>query len=182
MKTPSDKEIIKPSTQPQTGVQNAGLVIINSFVAMLFERLELTHNRAFINKESQIKAAQYLQYTVTGLRNNSNSSLPLNKVLCGLPITENVPDEIEINEAKEQLVNSLITAVIGYWPSIGKCSIDGFRGNWLVREGLLTELEDKWELTVDKRPYDILIHRSPFSFSVIKYPWMSKPLYVNWAY
>jgi hypothetical protein len=30
------------------------------------------------------------------------------------------------------------------------------RGNFLVRDGLLSEEQDKWELTVEKRAYDIL--------------------------
>lgn len=72
--------------------------------------------------------------------------------------------------------------MISYWPAIGNTSVNGFRGNWLVRDGLLTELEDKWELTVEKRAYDVLIHQSPFSFSIIKLPWMEKPLHVTWPY
>ena len=89
---------------------------------------------------------------------------------------------IEIGENDKNLIEELINAAISYWPEIGSCSIPGFRGNWLVRDGLLTEFEDRWELTVEKRPYDLLISHSPFSFSIIKYPWMPKPLHVNWPY
>jgi hypothetical protein len=163
-------------------VMNAGMVLIASYIPLLFERLGLTVDRKFIDTPSQLKAVHYLQYVVTGLSDTEESFLPLNKVLCGLPLSHPVERGVDISEADAALINGLINAVIGYWPSIGSCSVAGLRGNWLVREGLLIEHEDKWELTVEKRAYDLLIHQSPFSFSIIKYPWMDKPLHVSWPY
>ncbi|MCX2494504.1 contractile injection system tape measure protein [Pedobacter sp. PF22-3] len=163
-------------------VRNAGMVIINSYIAMLFERLGLTHDRKFINAESQMQAAHYLQYIVTGQEHTEESFLPLNKILCGIPLAQPVMEGISISAENKQLIKGLINAVISHWTAIGSSSIDGFRGNWLVRDGLLTEREERWELMVDRRPYDLLIHRSPFSFSIIKHPWMDKHLHVNWTY
>ncbi|TRX42794.1 hypothetical protein FNW21_00230 [Flavobacterium restrictum] len=108
--------------------------------------------------------------------------MPLNKVLCGLPLATPVADGIEIIDSQKNLIAGLINAVISHWTTIGDTSVDGFRGNWLVRDGLLVEKEERWELTVDKRAYDLLIHKSPFSFSIIKYTWMLKPLHVIWLY
>ena len=99
-----------------------------------------------------------------------------------MPISQPVKDGITITDEQKELIEGLINAVINYWPAIGQCSIDGFRGNWLVRDGLLTEQDDRWELIVEKRAYDLLINRSPFSFSIIKHPWMKKPLHVTWPY
>ncbi|MGH2664788.1 contractile injection system tape measure protein [Flavobacterium sp.] len=163
-------------------VRNAGIVLLNNYVVMLFERLGLAKDNEFTTIEAQINAVQYLQYVVTGLNETEETYLPLNKVLCGLPLTHTIPDEIEISHENEVLINGLITAAISYWTAIGECTVNGFRGNWLVRDGTLFELEDRWELTVDKRPYDLLINNSPFAFSIIKYPWMDKPLHVNWPY
>lgn len=163
-------------------VRNAGIVILNNYIPMLFERLHFLENRNFTNVENQKKAVQYLYYVVTGFTETEEIYLPLNKVLCGLSVSDSVPDTIEISETDKTLMQELLKAVISHWPDIGSTSIDGFRGNWLVRDGILVELADRWELTVEKRAYDILISRSPFSFSVIKYPWMNKPLYVNWPY
>jgi len=184
----SKMEIIKikekPKTSPKQGiaVRNAGIVLLNDYIAMLFERLNLTSERKFVSNEHQVRAVQYLQYVITGMQETEEVYLPLNKVLCGLPLTDTVPDFVEISDQEKQLINGLIQAAISHWPEIGDCSIDGFRGNWLVRDGILVELEDKWELTVDKRAYDILINRSPFAFSIMKYHWMDKPLHVLWPY
>jgi hypothetical protein len=163
-------------------VRNAGIVLLNSYIVMLFERLKLVANNQFISPEDQTNAVHYLQYVITGLNKTEEIYLPLNKVLCGLPLAYSVPDEIEIKEETKQLIDGLIKAAISYWSAIGDCSIDGFRGNWLVRDGILVELADKWELTVDKRAYDVLINKSPFAFSIMKYPWMAKPLHVIWPY
>ena len=163
-------------------VKNAGAVLLNNYIAMLFERLGLINNKTFLNAGAQAEAVHYLQYVVTGLSHTEEPLLVLNKVLCGLPIAGPIQDGIIISPANVKLIEGLITAIIGYWPAIGQSSIDGFRGNWLVRDGLLVEQDERWELTVEKRAYDLLINKSPFSFSIIKYPWMAKPLHVNWAY
>lgn len=167
----------------EIAVKNAGLVLLNSYIPMLFERLGLlSEDRKFISKESQLSAVGYLQYVATGLADTNDSFTPLNKVLCGLAVTESISTTLTISEENQRLISSLIDAVINHWPAIGQSSIDGFRGNWLVRDGYLTENNDRWELTVERRVYDILINKSPFAFSVIKYQWMEKPLYVNWSF
>lgn len=169
---------------PKTGVniKNAGLVLLNSYIPMLFDRLGLTKDKAFVDQQAQEKAVHYLQFVATGLCKTDENLLPLNKILCGLAVHQPVEDGIEMSEEQKKLTNGMIGAAIGYWPSIGDCTVNGFRGNWLVRDGLLFEQGDRWELTVEKRAYDILIHKSPFSFSIIKMPWMSKPLHVTWNY
>jgi hypothetical protein len=176
------KEAPKPKLKQGIPVRNAGIVLLNNYISILFERLKLVEENQFISNEHQVKAVQYLQYVITGMTQTEEVYLPLNKVLCGLPLTDAVPDCIEISDDEKNLINSLIQAAISHWPEIGDCSVDGFRGNWLVRDGIVVELEDKWELTVDKRAYDLLINRSPFAFSIIKYHWMDKPLHVMWPY
>jgi hypothetical protein len=176
------KENPKNSHKQGIPVRNAGIVLLNDYIAMLFERLSLTSESKFRSNKHQVRAVQYLQYLITGMQETEEVYLPLNKVLCGLPLTDTVPDFIDISDQEKQLINGLIQAAISHWPEIGDCSVDGFRGNWLVRDGILVDLEDKWELTVEKRAYDILINRSPFAFSIMKYHWMDKPLHVIWPY
>ncbi|KQO22969.1 hypothetical protein ASF10_11530 [Flavobacterium sp. Leaf82] len=163
-------------------VKNAGIVLLNNYIVLLFERLGLVKDNDFTSVENQKKAVQYLQYIVTGSQETENIYLPLNKVLCGLSITDNIPDRIDITHENKSLMEGLLNAAISHWPAIGDCSINGFRGNWLVRDGSLLELEEIWELAVEKRAYDILLNKSPYSFSIIKYPWMNKPLHVIWPY
>ncbi|MBW2937634.1 hypothetical protein KXJ69_05920 [Aureisphaera sp. CAU 1614] len=163
-------------------IRNAGLVLLNGYFPLLFQRLGLVDNNQFISKEDQFKGIHCLQYLATGLSNTEEYLLALNKIICGIPITHPVPEEVNITEADKELMNGLLDAAIAHWSAIGNTSIDGFRGNWLVRDGLLSEESNHWNLTVEKKAYDLLINSSPFSFSIIKFPWMKKPLEVNWPY
>lgn len=164
-------------------IKNAGIVILNNYIQMLFKRLQLTTEDQFVTPTAQEKAVFCLQYLATGLTDTEEIFLPLNKILCGLPLTTPLHNTaITLTDTEQQLMESLLQAVIGHWPAIGSSTLDGFRGNWLVRDGKLKENEERWELTVEKRAYDLLLNQLPFSFSILKFPWMPKPLHVTWFY
>ncbi|WP_046755879.1 contractile injection system tape measure protein [Kordia jejudonensis] len=169
---------------PEEGIYipNAGLVLLNNYFLMLMDRLGIIENNEFKTEEDQENAVHYFQYIVTGLTETEEALLVLNKILAGLSPTTPVKSAIEMTSDQKELIDGLIQAAIGYWPEIGNTSVDGFRGNWLVREGVLRETEERWELTVEKRAYDILMIKAPFSFSIIKLPWMPKPLHVTWPF
>ncbi len=168
--------------QEGISVPNAGLVILNAYFKMLFDRLGLLEENQFKNRDAQYKAVHCLQFLATGQTATEEHLLSLNKVLCGVDIASPTSESIEIPETEKELMEGLIKAAIEHWSAIGKSSVMGFRGNWLVRDGILREEEDRWELIVEKRSYDILLQRSPFSFSIIRMPWMEKPLHIIWNY
>lgn len=174
------------SVQAQLGValpmriDNAGLVILQSFIGALFSRLGLTENNCFVSDVAQRRAVHFLQFLATGCCETQEPDLMLNKLLCGLELDEPVESGFEISAVEMEVCLSLLNSVIGYWGAIGSSSIDGFRGNWLVREGSLNHARDHWELIVDRRAYDVLLARAPFSYSVIKLPWMEMAIYVTW--
>lgn len=179
------KKLIDDASNPEPiltpmGVSNAGLVIVQSFIKPLFERLGLIENDAFVSDSAQRRAVHYLQFLVTGCTKTPEQHLILNKIVCGLRLHDPVELEIEFSEKDKETCHSLLNSVIGYWTAIGHSSIDGFRGNWLVRDGSLTDAKDRWDLIVEKRAYDVLLTRSPLSYSVIKLPWMEKAIYVTW--
>jgi hypothetical protein len=72
--------------------------------------------------------------------------------------------------------------MVNHWPAIGHSSVYEFRTNWFIRSGILSETNETWELVVERRPYDVLLSKSPFSFSIVNYPWMKKPLFIRWSY
>ncbi len=163
-------------------INTAGMVLINAYFPMFLERLGLIENKVFTCEAHREKAALYLNYLVTGHQATDDHQLFLNKVLCGMAPDAVITQTIAISEQERILIKELFNAAISYWPAIGSSSIEGFRGNWLIRNGILTENSEKYEVKVEKRAYDLLIYKSPFSFSVIKFPWMIKPLYVEWRY
>jgi len=180
------KEISSPyfieKQKVETKISNAGLVLIQVYIERLFDQLGFCKGSKFINSRLQRRAVHILQYLAVAQTKSKEEDLVLNKILCGLHPSEPIEQGIKIKDEEIEITESLINAMINFWEAIGSCSVDGFRGNWLVRDGLLSETDDRWQLTVEKRAYDLLIERSPFSFSIIKFPWMNKPLHVTWQY
>jgi hypothetical protein len=168
--------------QNEFRVTNAGLVLLAGYTHAYFERLGLMNGNEFLNPKAQTEAIRYLQYLAKGPYCSDESMLKLNKVLCGWPLANTVPLDFVISPEAVALTDGLIHAVIDHWAAIGDSSVSGFRSNWLIRDGLLIEQEDRWVLTIEKRPYDILIQKLPFSFSLIRHPWMSKPLQISWFF
>jgi len=167
---------------PSSGVyfKNAGLVLLRPYFPMLFERLGLTKENVFINKDTQIKAVHYLQFLVSGQSQTEEHLIFLNKILCGLEPTTPVPDGIEITPGEEVLMNGLLEAAIAQWSILGSTSIEGYRVSFLNREGKLTEQGDFWELKVNQKAFDMLLDQLPYSYSPIKLPWMKKQMNVIW--
>lgn len=167
------------STTPMR-ITNAGLVILQGFISLLFPRLGLVENNQFVTPDAQRRAVHFLQFLVTGCTETAEEHLLLNKLLCGLALHDPVEIGIEISAAEVDICHSLLNSVIGYWEAIGSSSVDGCRGDWLVRDGSLADAKDHWDLVVDRRAYDLLLAKAPFSYSVIKLPWMEKAIYVTW--
>lgn len=161
-------------------IENAGLVIVNSYLPILFERFGLTKANKFISSDHQQKAALLIQYVLLDKPPLDEHHLPFNKLLCGLPIEAPIQTSMVPTKEEMKMVHGLIQAVIEHWTSIGKSSIEGFRGSWLWRKGKLENKEEHWELHVEQNSYDMLLDRLPFSMTPIKYSWMEKPLIVNW--
>ena len=161
-------------------INNAGLVLLYPYIPMLFERLGIIEDNAFVDQDSQLEAVHYLQYLVTGQSETEDLLLSLNKLLCGLPLTETVKNGIAISDEQKMLLDGMMEAFIDNWSAIGKTSIEGLRESFLIRDGVLEEKENYWEMTVEKSTFDILLDKLPYSISTIKYPWMIKPLNVSW--
>ena len=180
---PEENRMQSPSPQAPVfpiRINNAGLVLVQGFIGPYFSKLGLTAEKGFVSAENQRAAVHYLQHLATGQMATEEPYLLLNKLLCGLAPTEPLEAGIEMTSEDIGISHSLLEALIDYWPAIGRCSLEGFRGNWLIRDGVLNETPESWELVVEKRPYDLLLQRAPFSYTVINYSWMDKPIYVTW--
>ncbi|RAM67138.1 hypothetical protein RB25_06950 [Herbaspirillum rubrisubalbicans] len=161
-------------------VGNAGMVIVQQYLARLMQLLGLTEDGKFVSRHAQHCAVHALQYLVTGEVHTQEHHLVLNKLLCGLPLSEAVPFSWEMSPEQKEICDGLLDALLKYWTESGSHSAEGFRGAWLVRTGSLCETGDHWSLIIDRRSYDVLMGGIPFSYSVIKFPWMNKALYVTW--
>ncbi|MFX1678778.1 contractile injection system tape measure protein [Mitsuaria sp. CC2] len=178
-KRAADASDTDPSNE-QIAVGNAGLVLVSPYLPRLFSMLGLVDDRAFVGPEAAARAALLLQALATGHAAAPESALPLNKLLCGLPLDSPLPRLIDLSDAERDAIDGLIGAVIQHWRILGTTSIDGLRGSFLRRAGVLERRDDAWQLSVEPGPFDMLIDQLPWGYATVRHPWMERVIHVDW--
>ena len=161
-------------------VHNAGLVIVAPYLPQLWKMLSLTEDSKFIDPQAAERAVHLLQFMADARTRTPEYDLVLNKILCGIEISEPICGGIEISERERGVVEELIQAMIENWKTIGSTSVAGFRESFLQRRGRLVLKENGWHLKVTQKAFDMLLDRIPWSFSTIKHAWMEKVVLVSW--
>ncbi|MCT4639741.1 MAG: contractile injection system tape measure protein [Bacteroidales bacterium] len=161
-------------------VENAGVVLVASYLPRLFSILKLTENGNFTGDEARIRAAMLIQYIVLGTDTFPEHQLVLNKILTGIDISDALPNGFDITETEENTINQMIKGIIQHWSALKNTSVDGFRESFMKREGILYSNDKGWNLTVEQRGYDVLIDRLPWSFVTTRHKWMNNTLFVKW--
>jgi hypothetical protein len=167
-------------TADEVYIGNAGLVILWPFLSHFFARLELLDGNQFRDQAARQRAIALLQYIATGDLACPEYVLPLNKLLCGLEPAD-LFDMLEpLQEAEMDECTNLLTAVIAQAPVLRSMSPSGFRGTFLLRQGVLSIRDGFWLLRVERQTYDIVLERFPWGWEWVKLPWMNAPLRVEW--
>lgn len=160
-------------------LSNAGLVLLHPYLSFLFEQCGYFAKGKFRSVHMQQRAVALLHYAGFGNTAYHEEDVVLNKLLCGLALTT-VSKKIRLKKSEQDLVHGMFNAIISHWSIIRNTSIDGFRGNWLFREGKLNALDNDWELTVERKTFDLLLDQLPFTLSPVKLSWMNNMIKVNW--
>lgn len=182
--TPSTAPKKNASSQPPEPddaiyIENAGLILLHPFLSGLFEILGILHDDGTIS--DMPTALAILHFLATGLEAAEEHELVLPKLLCGLPpeALPGTPHKLSSEEKAE--AQALLEAVIKHWKVLLSTTPDGLRGNFLCRAGKLSKQEESgWLLQVERASADILLNHLPWGISVIKLPWMSGMLQVDW--
>lgn len=168
------------SAAEETFINNAGLVILWPYLPRLFSSLSLVEGKRFVSPTAAHRATGILQYLADGQADISEYLLGFNKVLCGLAWDEllDFGEAVTVVEAKE--CDTFLNAVIANAPVLKNMTVDGFRGSFLLRKGMLKPGAEAWELHVEAAPYDIVLEQFPWSWPIVKLPWLAKPILVEW--
>ena len=161
-------------------IQNAGLVLIATYLPRYFSNLKLTSGQEFIDRRSSERGVHLLQYIVSESTNRPEYELVLNKLLCGVKPGIPIVRDIDITEEEINLSETLLKSVLSNWPSLKNTSIAGLRESFLHREAKLQLQDESWKLIVQSKAFDMLLDGLPWSYSTIKLPWMDRPIYVDW--
>lgn len=162
-------------------IYNAGLVLIHPFLRYFFEGLNLLNTELQFKGENEaFKAVHLLQFIATGKESTQEAGLPLNKILCGLEVTEPVPLNIPLsNEEKEECL-FLIKTVLERWEALKTTNPAALRDTFIQREGILKQAGQSWNLTIERNTFDVMLEKLPWSYSLVKLPWCEQILYVEW--
>jgi contractile injection system tape measure protein len=162
-------------------VGNAGIVLLHPFLPRLFSHLALIDARQFVTPAAQERAVHLLHFLATGAEHPEEHELPLHKLLCGVALTRPVARMLPLQQSEKDEAEHLLAAVIGHWAKLKATSPHGLRDAFLRRDGKLQRTPDAWVLTVEQRGIDILLDHLPWALSVVKLPWMARPLRVEWG-
>jgi len=161
-------------------VTNAGLVILWPFLSHFFKHLDLLEKQGFKDRSSLHRAVALLHTLVTEETEPAEYSLTLNRILCGMDLDAVFDLDPEISEEEVTACRDFLEAVIAQVPILKKMSAAGFRGTFLLREGVLSARDGAWLLRVTRTDFDVVLDRFPWSVNWVKLPWMSMPLQVEW--
>jgi len=162
-------------------IGNAGLVLLHPFLQSLFEQLGLTHENKWIDTPSQYKAVLVSEFLVTGTDEFEEFNLVLNKILCGIGLDEIVVTEMRLGDEIRQECEGLLNEVITHWSVLRNTTHEGLRETFLQRSGKLSKADDGWLLQVEQKSVDVLLNHLPWGIGIVKMPWMSEMLFVEWT-
>ena len=163
-------------------IYNAGLIILHPFLAPFFGKVGLLDDQQqWVSTAAQQRAVLLSQYLVTGEESMPEFYLPLNKLLCGYPLSATLDDRLATTATERREAAALLTSVIEYWSTLKRTGIDALRVSFLQRAGKLTQTEKGWQLLAEQKSFDILMQSVPWTIGRIKTPWMEEWLLTDWV-
>lgn len=158
-----------------------GLVLMAPFLKSMFEALNLLANNDFKTKADQEKAVHLLYYMCTGKTQPDEIATTFFKLVCDMKMHYPIRKNVVLLDKEKVEVNTCLQAAINHWKVLKSTSPEGLRDGFLQRSGKIEQKEDHWKLIVESKTIDILLKDIPWSFSIVKLPWMSKMIFVDWV-
>lgn len=162
-------------------VNNAGLVMLWPYLIRFFENLDLVSKRQFVDTAATHRAVGLLQFLADGQEQPVEYACGLNKILCGLDWDVVLDFGAPVSPAEMAACEELLQAVLANAPMLGALSVQGLRGSFLLRPGILRAGNGAWHLQVESASYDIILAKLPWQWSMVKLPWMEWGMMVEWG-
>ena len=178
---PQEKQIDKLHSKSEEDgiiVNNAGLVLTHPFLKHFFTHCEL------LDEKQQLKdpemAVHLLHYLATGNTQQPESELAFEKFICAIPINQPITREIEITDAHKEHAKKMLEAVNSNWSAMKSSSVELLQHEFLQRPGKLNISDFGINITIERKTHDILLDKLSWGIGLIKLPWRSDFIYVNW--
>ena len=174
--------VVEASLDEGVPAHDAGLVLLHPYLDRLFDAVGLARDDAGAIPEASLpRVAALLHWLLAGREEIHEFELATIKVLLGATPERMVlvaPGLLSENDRAE--ADALLTAAVSHWEVLGETSIDGLRRTFLQRRGVLRDLGHAWSLQVEPAPFDVLLASLPWTFNIVKLPWMTRPIFIEW--
>ena len=168
-------------TEKQCLVDDAGLVILHPFLPALFERLGyLDEEHKFVNLALQERAVHLLRWLAGYELPHLDYQMPLEKVLCDLPLAYPMGSEIEFTDMEKEEGRQVLRSVCQYWKPLNGTSPEGLQRSFLQRHGSIAYEDNTWIFRVEGQALDILLDDLPWEISLLLLPWREEMIMVEW--
>ncbi len=162
-------------------IYNAGIILFWPFLTRFFETLSFLKNGVFVNDEFRNRAVYLIQYLAFYRIDFPEYELVLNKLLTGMLTEDHLEPFVTLTDEEKTLTTSLLYGLINNWEKVKNSTPEGIQETFLQREGILRFKREEVFLEVEKKGVDILVKSIPWNISLIKLPWMKKPMHVEWV-
>lgn len=172
------EELFVKENKGEYYVKNAGLILLHPYLKNFFANCELLNDTGkIINPELAI---HLLHYLATKKEQQYESNMVFEKFLCGIAIEQSITREIIIPEALKLKAETLLEAVITHWEALNNPSTDLLRNEFLQRAGKLSFKNENPKIIVERKVFDLLLDKLPWTLSLSKLPWIDKLIYTDW--
>jgi hypothetical protein len=159
----------------------AGLLLLHPFLAELFRGAGLWDGARWSAPHARHDAVRLVAWLAHGEPEPPEYRLLMPKLLCGMAWEEPLVTTHPLAADRLRAGAELLEAVVRHWTALGRTSIDGLREGFILRDARLAARPDGWAATVEKKAQDVLLDRLPWGFAVIRFPWSSSRIYVDWT-
>ncbi len=166
--------------EPEIFISNAGLCLLAPWLTNFFKETGLVNENKFIDHEKQAHAIYLLHYLITKETDPTEEVLLFPKLLCGWPLQMPVFNKTEITGYEINECEDLLNSVIQNWFVLKNTTTEGLRESFLQRSGKMTEQEDQFIIQPEQRSIDLLLEYIPWTFRMIRLPWMKKSVQIDW--
>lgn len=175
----------RPLETAPTGmlVPAAGLVLAHPYLPRLLDATGLypAGTRGPLPDPALPAAASLLHWLATGREAEQEFSLPFIKLLLGrTPDTPLPHAPTPLPEAWRDEADALLDAMLSHWQALRGTRPAGLRSGFLQRRGCLEQRDSAWHLRIEPESFDMLLDLLPWGFSLVRLPWMPRPLVTEW--
>jgi hypothetical protein len=161
-------------------IGNGGITLLWPLLPGLFEQLGLLEGKRFLHRQAQLNAVCWLDELIWADGEYAEWRMPLNKLLCGLPLDTRLewtpPDSVATEVMRHWL--STLTERLPGWKRLGP---EDIRQLFLQRPAWLVPANGSFTLYIQPEVYDVLLNDWPWPKNVLMLPWLMQPLTIDWC-